>query len=188
MKSLAKLGYLAAACALLVITFAMIGPHTVRAAVATLVEVTNPATNPALTSAIDEPGRIPYQSVLFKTCGGPSATCNFVFGTVPTGHRLVVQHMSGQLTVTALSTYIEVTAGPDVAGEWITQLQLFVNNSTFQSFFDMPVHFYVDAGVSPTVSASTYGSVPFQTNNQVVSLSGYLLDCNVAPCAAIASF
>jgi hypothetical protein len=188
MKSLTKLGYFAAACALVVTTSTMIGPHTVRAAVATLVQVANPASNPALTSAIDEPGRIPYQSVLSQTCGGPSATCNFVFGAVPAGHRLVVQHMSGQLTVTALSTYIEVTAGPDVPGKWITQLQLFVNNSTFQSFFDMPVHFYVDAGESPTVSASTYGAVPFQANNQVVSLSGYLLDCTAAPCAAIASF
>jgi hypothetical protein len=37
MKPIAKLGYLAAACALLVTTFAIIGPRVVRAAVATLI-------------------------------------------------------------------------------------------------------------------------------------------------------
>jgi hypothetical protein len=46
MKPLARLGYLAAACALLVTTFAIIGPRTAHALVATLVQVVNTNANP----------------------------------------------------------------------------------------------------------------------------------------------
>jgi hypothetical protein len=47
--------------------------------------------------------------------------------------------------------------------------------------FDQPVLFYVDAGTTPT------GLV--QANNLQgleLTLTGYMLDCTVAPCAAIA--
>ena len=46
MKPLARLGYLAAACAILVTTFAIIGPRTAHALVATLVQVVNTSANP----------------------------------------------------------------------------------------------------------------------------------------------
>jgi hypothetical protein len=51
-KLLQKLGFLAAACALLVATFAVIGPQAVHAVVATLVQVSNPAAAPALTQNV----------------------------------------------------------------------------------------------------------------------------------------
>jgi hypothetical protein len=53
MKSyLVKLGFLAAACALLVATFSIIGPKVVKAAVATLVQVVNTSANPVPTQEI----------------------------------------------------------------------------------------------------------------------------------------
>jgi hypothetical protein len=60
MKPLAKLGYLAAACALLATTFSIIGPRAVRAAVATLVQVSNTPASPVPTVATDNPALQPY--------------------------------------------------------------------------------------------------------------------------------
>jgi hypothetical protein len=52
------------------------------------VVVVNPATEPALTRNVDDPGRIAYQSS--STCDLAGNTCNFIFPKVPTGHWLVV--------------------------------------------------------------------------------------------------
>jgi hypothetical protein len=59
-KPVAKLGYLAAACALLVAAFSIIGPRAVHAAVATLVQVANTAASPIPTVATDNPALQPF--------------------------------------------------------------------------------------------------------------------------------
>src|SRR5437899_2414856 len=53
------------------------------------VTVVNPATSPALTSSVDDPGRIAYQSDV------PTGSGFVLFPVVPPGHRLVIQHVSG---------------------------------------------------------------------------------------------
>src|SRR5260370_5648446 len=58
--------------------------------------VVNPATSPALSSSVDDPGRIAYQSVKAQDCFSTSG-CAFSFPVVPPGHRLVIQHVSGEL-------------------------------------------------------------------------------------------
>jgi hypothetical protein len=62
--------------------------------------VVNSVTGPALTSRIDEPGRIPYQATVRPNCAG-GANCFFNFATIPAGHRLVIQHVSGILSFNA---------------------------------------------------------------------------------------
>jgi hypothetical protein len=52
---------------------------------------------------------------------------------------------------------------------------------------DQPVLVYVDAGQQPN-AAVFLSSGTISTGSSVVSVTGYLLDCNAAPCAAIASF
>ena len=59
---------------------------------ATQVDVVNPATSPALTRSVDDPGRIAYQST--TTCVLNDTICSFDFPPVPKNHRLVVQHVS----------------------------------------------------------------------------------------------
>ena len=60
------------------------------------VDVANPATNPALTSSVDDPGRIAYESnVNCSVFGG--VFCTATFAAVPQGQRLVIQHISGGL-------------------------------------------------------------------------------------------
>jgi hypothetical protein len=106
---------LTAAGALAVIgAFALFSPSRSEAQFASPVRVANTAAAPALTSSIDDPGRIPYQSTVFQTCTG--ANCTFTFGALPTGHRLVIQHVSGILGFSGSGTQISVilrAGGPD---------------------------------------------------------------------------
>src|SRR5579871_5616938 len=77
MHPLTRLGYLAAACALLVTTFAIIGPRTVRAVTATLIR------------DVDNPARHPFAGI----CGFASSSTNTVQCTmpVPAGEEVVIQ-------------------------------------------------------------------------------------------------
>jgi len=92
---LAATGIVAAFAASLAILVCPVGgafaaPPTVQ------VEVANPATNPALTSSVDDPGRIAYESnVNCSVFGG--VFCTATFAAVPQGQRLVIQHISGGL-------------------------------------------------------------------------------------------
>jgi hypothetical protein len=47
---------------------------------------------------IEDPGRIPDQATIDKGNQCSSRVCAFVFGPVPQGMRLVVQHIAGVLT------------------------------------------------------------------------------------------
>src|SRR5215469_10785283 len=79
---------------------AAFGTGTAQAVVATLVEVVNPTSSPVPTSPVNvtDTGRIAYQSTVTNQCAGPS-TCVFFFPAVPAGHRVVVQHISGNVGV-----------------------------------------------------------------------------------------
>ena len=70
------------------------------------VDVVNPATNPALTRSVDDPGRIAYQSTV--ACVTDQNTCAFHFSAAPKNHRLVVQHVSVVLAFVADTTGAEV--------------------------------------------------------------------------------
>jgi hypothetical protein len=53
------------------------------------------------------------------------------------------------------------------------------------ALFDHTVVYYGDGGQSPIVQFSS--NVAFNVGGQNVTLVGYELDCNAAPCAAIAT-
>jgi hypothetical protein len=171
----------------------------------TPVSVINPSTAPALTSSIDNPGRIAYQSEATVTCT-TSSSCQFSFPAVPQGHHLVVQHVSGSLSFSITPDTIEVVLSGTAAGTTNSTgaSQFFAPSVDNLSLFDQPVLYYIDGGISPVVSvipvvpgsggcgSQTCGAgtgkvvVTFTTNPQSVTLTGYLLDCTASPCAAIA--
>jgi hypothetical protein len=149
----------------------------------TPVTVTNPSTSPALTSSVDDPGRVAYQSSAF----GPSSClvssgCVLTFA-VPTGHRLVVQHISGFILLSSAPSAVGVSLAPigPSPAPFVAFLAPFAAS---QSQFDQPVLVYVDGGDTLNVAVSLtnagFVSVPF------INLSGYLLDCANIPCAPIA--
>jgi len=166
------------------------------------VNVTNPATAPMLFLNVNDPGRIPYQSVQSVqsgTCGGfgPPEVCIFSFPTVPANHRLAVQHVSIHLQ--ASGNPIPPGIGMMVTLDGVMVTPTSTNATNFTSFpgtvipvgssfavVDQPVLAYLDAGVQP--SLSVYIEVNSATNsfNGSATLTGYMLDCTIAPCAAIA--
>jgi len=153
---------------------AVAAPPTVQ------VDVANPATNPALTRSVDDPGRIAYQST--AECILDGNFCGFDFPAVPKNHRLVVQHVSGDLPFAAgdgRGARVTLDGGANGA------LSSFIAPPSLLGhlLFDQPVLQYIDAGSAPSVSA--LADIILDSNSKA-TISGYLLDCATTPCAAIA--
>ena len=140
----------------------------------------NPATSPALTRSVDDPGRIAYQST--AACVLDTDACAFDFPAVPQNHRLVVQHVSGDLPFAAgdgRGARVTMDGGANGA------FSSFIAPTPFlgDSLFDQPVLQYFDAGSTPILVA-----IADVMLNSVSSatISGYLLDCAKTPCEPIA--
>jgi hypothetical protein len=163
----------------------LFSPRRSEAQFSSPVRVLNPSTAPVLNSPIDDPGRIPYQSTLLATCSG--TTCNFTFGAVPAGHRLVIQHVSTSISYTD-STTSGVYGVLEVAPGSLALTNFGLPIAAKASLFDQPVQVYYDAGQAPEVHLFIIGSGTFLSaaNSQYAVMTGYELDCNAAPCAAIA--
>jgi hypothetical protein len=172
-----------------------------QASAADTVRVTNPATQPVLTSRVDEPARVPYQVQLT----GPSATCGNLLSLVicegringvPEGRRLVVQSVSGTLlsgssptngqilvaTESPAANYVaiaNISAVPNIVA--IPGQPFFANG--FTSVFQSHPTVYVDGGMPArfylTLSGATSGSLA------TITVTGYVIDCTAAPCEAI---
>ena len=147
------------------------------------VNVANPATAPALFLNVNDPGRIPYQSFAVgpNTC---SNLCEIIFPAVPDGHRLVIQHVSVNSQISTASAVVQVVvAGGNGANSFF--LVTPQGNSTLGFVdADQPVLEYVDSRQMPLVAIklnlATFNGQPGAT------ITGYMLDCTIAPCAAIA--
>lgn len=146
------------------------------------VTVTNPASNPAKTSSVDDPGRIPYQ--FFKNLQPcVKTTCEATTPAVPTGKRLVVQHVSAFGALTSPGNTVEVVVSTPTAVFSTFAPPVF--GTTNQGFaFDQPVLGFADAGQTVNVFISTNGSFDQAASDFVVT--GYLIDCTANSCAPIA--
>ena len=169
---------------------AAFGTGTAQAVVATLVEVVNPTTSPVPTSPVNvtDPGRIAYQSTVFPTGCSGNFQCFADFPAVPAGHRLVIQHIGGFVSLTAQPTstdvFIEDNATANTFGAFFVPSNPV--GGGFAGLFDQAVLEYVDAGDFAIVEVDVQGNSVFNTGTQEVTLTGYVLDCSAAPCAAIA--
>jgi len=142
-----------------------------------------PATIGLPTVNVDEPGRIPYWSAVSAKCNG--TVCTGTFNAIPAGHRLVIQHVAGDMTT------------QDPTTDATRVLISFSNKFQFDSFptapfvtgvfvgaFDQPAEFIVDAGQTPIVQVHS-GVLQMDTFNPV--LIGYELDCTKNACAPLAN-
>ena len=121
------------------------------------VTVTNSATNPAKTSSVDDPGRIPYQFFQnLQPC--VHTTCQATTPAVPTGKRLVVQHVSAFGALTSPGNTVEVVVSTPTAV--LSTFAPPVFGTTNQGFaFDQPVLGFADAGQTvPYLSRRTAAS------------------------------
>jgi hypothetical protein len=172
-------------------------------AAADTVRVTNPATQPVLTSRVDEPARVPYQVQLTGpsaiTCGNilTTATCEGRINGVPAGKRLVIQSVSGSLISNSPPTNGQIlvtTELPSVGYYGVPSISILPNiidipgqpsfttgdsNVIFQSHLTV----YVDGGTRALVSVTVSG--PSSAAAPSIIVSGYVIDCTAAPCEPI---
>jgi hypothetical protein len=144
------------------------------------VKVANTTSAPAITSRMDDPGRIAYQAIGFSSCNG-SASCTFSFAAIPAAHRLVIQQVSGTLSNNNGNFNASIYASlgtPSFVPVGAFTIYVPFSGASFLS----QVRAYIDAGETPSVVLNT-GSV-FSVSGQV-TLAGYMLDCTAAPCSAI---
>lgn len=184
-KALTALGGIFLAALLI----AALAPKATRGIAAALVQVVNTAANPAITSNMDDPGRIPYQATVVGSSGSNCVAtgCSFNFAPVPAGHRLVILHVSAFIQANPSSTPMRVAVGalPTFSSEFLVTVQDTLSGLN-EIQFDQPVLVYLDAGQTPVVALDTNIST-FFASGQIATLTGYLLDCSAAPCSAIVS-
>ncbi len=132
---------------------------------------------------LDDPGRVPYQSTVSATCSG--AQCGFGLPFVPLGHRVVIQHIGGILDFDAPATKVDAFVD-DNQGRFVTAFPVPVSSSV-SAAFDRPVLFYIDQSQRVTVIVFVLGANFISAEANAVTLSGYEVDCNAAPCSAIAT-
>jgi len=133
---------------------------------------------------LDDVGRIPYESSIDQkgVCGASSCAVTFPF--VPPNHRLVMQHIAWSLNFTATPTSVTAfVSGNNIDfGGFSAADAVQVN-----SLHDQQVLYILDAGVGPLIqilgNGAGFAGAP---NPQLVTITGYMLDCTAAPCAAIA--
>jgi hypothetical protein len=171
--------------------FALIGvgtllsPRRSEAQYSSPVRVMNTSAAPALNSRIDDPGRIPYIAGFSNSCLGTN--CSTTFLPVPAGHRVVIQSVSAALVFNAPPTQLTGFLRP--SGNTTSQIQFVVPATATVgnvAFFNQPIQYYVDGGQSPQF-IFTSGAAFNSSAGQNLTLVGYELDCNAAPCAAIAT-
>ncbi len=142
----------------------------------------SPAALPLPIINVEDPGRIPYQAVVLGKCNGTA--CSATFNAIPAGHRLVVQHVSAQITT--------LDPVPDGTRVWAglgnkVQFTSFAASpfipGVFLGSFDQPVQFYVDGGQTPVMDIKIGVS---QFDTFVPTLIGYELDCTKVSCAPFA--
>ena len=99
----------------------------------------------------------------------------------------MIQHVSGGLGFNGPPKSVVISLAKNTANNGVSPFLVPVGAGVFAnsffSAFDQPVVFYIDPAGKPTVVASAPNSV---ISNTQVTLTGYLLDCTVNTCAAIA--
>ncbi len=151
-----------------------------KGAYSTPVTVMNTSSAPAIHSSIDDPGRIPYSSLQQALLSSPATSQFFNFPPVPANHRLVITQISGAFNTTnvGVPVMVELTTQGGTFGVTLTPPVVPLGENSFTA----PLIYYFDAGQTPEVWA---GAAAF-SGGQSVRLTGYLLDCSAAPCAAVA--
>jgi len=172
MKPIVRLGYLAAACALLVTTFAIIGPRTVHAIVATLVQVVNTSANPAITQDIS--GQASQIVTLFINDNGNSFLINAagvvsnVQYSVPVGQVLVIT----SIDVTPASHYSPGAAAfilEGLIGQYTNTFETFAVPTSQQTWI-----IAIRPGIAMGAGTSPFIGDQFGVPSVSITLHGYL--------------
>jgi hypothetical protein len=166
-------------------------PRAAHAVAATLVQVVTASPVPNLD--VERIARVPYESTQQPqgNCPGGNVLgkCTFVFTLPPSGYRLVVENVSGSITVPVSATSPPIAvlfdydpSGPGTAWSYTATLGQPFNN-VMQTGFNQQTRAVFDSNdTAPTmiVTANWQAGV-----EQFMTLSGYLENCTYvyASCA-----
>jgi hypothetical protein len=168
--------------------------------------VLNSATTPAVTSSVDDPGRIPYSAqLLVAGCSNGAKICNVMTPSIPSGTRLVIQHVAVEAGLTStLFVLVEIfqQSATTGAGPLLSAFQVPALGAVstappalggFVAAGDQAVQIYIDGGNSVDIELRTQLTAPGLdlskegfSNPPQVTVTGYLLNCTVNHCAPIA--
>jgi hypothetical protein len=166
-------------------------PKVAHAVVATLVQVVNTTANPVPNLDTERIARIPYESTQQPTGNCPSGSgvqqCIFDFTPAPAGYRLIVQSVSGSVSLqpgtTAPPTAILINGDNGRYTYWsFTGTLGQTLSGAMYSGFNQPALAYYDPGDS---GPAMYLVANYQAGvGQYMTLTGYLENCAVAGCTA----
>jgi hypothetical protein len=167
-KPLFSYGAVALATAVLFLA----APRAAHAIAATLVQVTNTAANPVPNKDVDQQGRNLYQAT--QVCSTPSP-CTISFPSVPTGQRLVVQHVSVFYRMPSSTSLggAELNSFYGAAFQWLPSVAQPWNGPgpSFGYVSNEQVLAAFDVGDSPVVNVFGTSGAFYAT----ASISGYMI-------------
>jgi hypothetical protein len=165
----------------------LLGTPSVNIANSPSVSLSNSAAQPLFFVNVGEPGRSPYQYfavVPVPGCSGSSReSCRLNTPVVPGGKRLVVEHITGLVQFDRVPAQVNISVSYQSGGQI---LSFDLQNLAVANSFERSVLFYIDGNQSYGFSVlgdlnSNYAAGA----TQAFGATGYLIDCNVAPCAPI---
>ena len=154
----------------------MIAPKAAHAVVATLVQVVNTPANPVPNQDVDQRGRNSYQAYLPCLTTAANNVCTILFPAVPSGKRLVVEHVSASIGIPSASDPLNVVqfGGGNSIFQFLTvhgptapffgAVNYTVSEPTFATF---------DASTVPEVDIFAISSGPW---NAHASITGYMIN------------
>jgi hypothetical protein len=135
----------------------------------------------ALVQNVDEPGRNPYQEVVFTICGG-TQNCNFSFSIVPPGKRLVVTHVNGFIDVrngTLPNANVESSfGGSQFASIFIPGVRQTASANSTRIVYNEAVLAYFGPGESPAGFYGLFSTTDTWPTNGggLMTLTGYYIN------------
>ena len=144
-------------------------------------EVTVDSSTPVTTTSADDPGRMAFQDNkgLLIEAGEANAFVDF---DVPRGKRLVITHFSGTVALPVGQKVTLVALGAEAGGlathRFVPTFTAQINGPFDAFAFSQDTVIYADGSFSVHVQRNDLPSSGFAS----VAVSGYLIDCSVAPC------
>jgi hypothetical protein len=151
--------------------------------------VLNPATHPALTRSVDDPGRVAYQSTSSLFGCGVNISCGIGFPVTPMGYRLVIQYVSILLVGDTDTTFSFAAVSLGInSGVLPARASFIAGGFANRIAATQPVLVYIDGGGgrAPEVLIEAQGVGGATATTGSATVAGYLLDCSATPCNPIA--
>jgi hypothetical protein len=146
-------------------------------------EVSLDSSTPVAVTTTDDPGRTDFQTTFFGEWadGNPFASDDF---SVPQGKRLVITYVSGNLKLPAGQQLLDLTLSNGAGLDHFFVPTRIATTGRDHYSFSQETTIYVGGAAccSTQVVFTAQRDDFFPTGEFEVSVSGYLIDCSVAPC------